>query len=79
MSEDKTQAEGGQGGEGDRESDRRYRKHAREFVADDKVDEAAEKAGNMSDEETSESLMAEEIGKSRARDEDPEIEHKTKQ
>lgn len=79
MSEDKTQASKDPRGEGDRESDRRYREDSRTFVEEGKVDEAAEKARNMSEEESRESLTAEEIGKSRAREEDPEIEHKTKQ
>lgn len=79
MTEDKSPEAKGQGGEGDRESDRRYRKDARKFVEEGKVDEAAENARNMSDDEKRESLTAEEIGKSRARDEDPEIAYKTKQ
>ncbi len=79
MTEDKTQAANKQQGEGDSESDRRYREDARKFVEEGKVDEAADKARNMSDEESRESLGAEEIGKSRARDEDPEVAHKTKQ
>ena len=78
MTEDKDQAEGGKSGEGDYESDRRYRKDARKFVEEGKVDPAAEKARNMTDEEQRESLAAEEVGKSHARDEDPEIADKTK-
>ena len=78
MTENTDQEAGGQGGEGDRASDRRYRQDARRFVDEGKVDAAAEKARNMTDEEARESLIAEEIGKSRARDEDPEIAHKTK-
>ncbi len=65
-------------GEGDRESDRRYREDTEAFVKEGKVKEAADKARNMSEQEKRESLTAEEIGKSRARDEDPEVAHKTK-
>lgn len=78
MTEDESQADKSQQGEGDRESDRRYRKDTRKFVEDGKVDEAAEKARNMTDGEARQSLIAEEIGKSRSRGEDPEIARKTK-
>lgn len=78
MNTDKTGTDDSQRGEGDRESDRRYRKDARKFVEDGKVADAAEDARNMTDDEKRESLTAEEIGKSRARDEDPEVAHKTR-
>lgn len=78
MTDEKTQTAKQERGEGDREADRRYREDAEQFVDEGKVDEAAEQARNMSDEEARESVTAEEIGKSRARDEDPEIAHKTK-
>jgi len=78
MTEEKPKANNSQRGEGDHQSDRRYRENAERFAEKGKVDEAAEQARSMSDDEARESLNAEDIGKSRARDEDPEIAHKTK-
>lgn len=69
MSKDKTETS--QGGEGDREADRRYRKDARKFVEEGRVEEAADNARDMTDEEKRESVNAEEIGKSRARGRTP--------
>ncbi|MCC5872910.1 MAG: hypothetical protein JJU22_10970 [Gammaproteobacteria bacterium] len=66
-------------GEGDPESDRRYREDAQAFVDDGKVKEAAEKARNMSEEEKRESLEAEEIGKRQARGKDPKAGQKTRE
>ena len=79
MTEDKTQADSTPRGEGDLESDHRYRKDTKKIVEEGKVEEAAEKARNMSEEESRESLNAEDVSKSRARGEDAEIAHKTKQ
>ncbi len=65
-------------GEGDRESDRKYREDTERFVKEGKVEQAAEEARDMTEEEKRESHLAEEKGRSRAREEDPEIEHKSK-
>lgn len=59
-----------QQGEGDREADRHYRENTRDFVKSGKVDEAAEKARKDSGREDRE---AEEEGRSRAHEEDPEV------
>lgn len=59
-----------QGGEGDREADRHYRERTRKFVESGKVEEAAEKAGEQDPEEARE---AEEKGRARAKEEDPEV------
>ena len=55
------------GGEGNREADRRYRKGVRETVKGTSEEERSEKARNVSREELKEARQAEEKGKSRAR------------
>lgn len=57
-------------GEGDREADRHYREKTRDFVESGKVDEAAEKARNQDPEEAE---KAEEAGRKRAKEVDPEV------
>lgn len=57
-------------GEGDREADRHYREKTRDFVESGKVDEAAEKAG---DQDPEEARKAEEAGRKRAKEVDPEV------
>lgn len=57
-------------GEGDRESARRYNEHNREFVESGKVDEAARNAEPDPE--------AEKAGRERAKELDPEVEHKSK-
>lgn len=60
-----------QKGEGDRESDRRYREHTRDFVDSGKVDEKAEEARR---EGGSKPLReAEKAGRQRAKEEDPNV------
>ncbi|MEX2124604.1 MAG: hypothetical protein WD795_11990 [Woeseia sp.] len=57
----------GNGGEGNREADRRYRKGVRETVKDTSASERSEKARDLSREELEQARLAEEKGKSRAR------------
>lgn len=52
-------------GEGNREADQRYREATRKFIEQGKVDEAAERAKNMSPREREESRRAEKEGLSR--------------
>jgi len=59
-----------QKGEGDREADRHYREKTRDFVESGKVDEAAEKARGQDPEEAK---RAEEAGRKRAKEVDPEV------
>ncbi|MFC3229261.1 hypothetical protein ACFOGJ_18585 [Marinibaculum pumilum] len=61
-------------GEGDRESARRYNKDAREFVADHDVSKKAKDAEKaLSGKEGSALKEAEKAGKSKAREEDPQV------
>ncbi|MGH8196349.1 MAG: hypothetical protein ACREQ8_18435 [Woeseiaceae bacterium] len=55
------------GGEGNREADRRYRKGVRKTVKDTSASERAEDARELSAEELEQARIAEEKGKSRAR------------
>jgi hypothetical protein len=57
-------------GEGDREADRRYREKTREFVKSGRVDEAAQEARKKSGRTDRE---AEDEGRARAHEEDPEV------
>ena len=59
-------------GEGDREAARHYNEKIQEFVKSGQVEEAAQKAANMSEQERKEAEQAEEIGKTHARELDPE-------
>jgi hypothetical protein len=65
-------------GEGDKESDRKYRKRTTEFLQSEKGQEALRKAGKVSPEEERKLKEAEEKGKARAKDEDPQIRHQSK-
>jgi hypothetical protein len=58
------------GGEGDREADRHYRERTEKFVKSGKVEEAAQKAKDQDPEEARE---AEEAGRKRAKELDPEV------
>jgi hypothetical protein len=61
-------------GEGDRDADRRYREGARQFVDEGQVDTAADEARRALDGPEAASLRAaEQAGKSRMAEEDPEI------
>ncbi len=57
-------------GEGNREADRHYRERTREFVESGRVDEAAK---NAREESSDEDARAEEQGRRRAKEEDPEV------
>ncbi len=60
-------------GEGDYEAGRRYDKAARGFAQSGKVEPAARKAKPKDAQEASEMERAENIGKSRAKGEDPGV------
>ena len=62
-----------QKGEGNREADRHYRERTREFVESGRVEEAAERARNQTPEEAREDEKAEEEGRRRAKEVDPEV------
>ena len=64
-------------GEGDKESDRKYRERTRQFVESERGQAAIEQAGAVSEEEARKLRKAEEQGKARAKDEDPQIRHQT--
>jgi hypothetical protein len=57
-------------GEGDKEADRHYRERTREFVESGRVDEAADKAR---DQDPDEARKAEDEGRRRAKEMDPEV------
>jgi hypothetical protein len=65
-------------GEGDKESDRKYRKRTTEFLKSKKGQQAVEHAGGLSEEEARKLKKYEEQGKARAKDEDPQVRHQTK-
>ena len=65
-------------GEGDKESDRKYRERTTEFVKSQKGREEIERAGNVSEEEAKRLREYEEKGKARAKDEDPQVKHQSK-
>jgi hypothetical protein len=60
-------------GEGDYEATRRYRKRTEEFLENNDVDEAAQRAAPDDAAEAEELEAAEEAGKSRAKAEDPAV------
>lgn len=59
-------------GEGDRESAKRYNERTEKFVKSGRVDKAAREAVNMSEEEKRAAEQAEQAGKRRAKELDPE-------
>jgi hypothetical protein len=65
-------------GEGDKESDRKYRERTTEFVKSEKGREQIERAGNVSEEEAKRLRQYEDKGKARAKDEDPQIKNQSK-
>ena len=65
-------------GEGDKESDRKYRERTAEFLKSTKGREEIERAGHLSEEEAKRLKKYEEQGKARAKDEDPQIKHQSK-
>jgi hypothetical protein len=60
-------------GEGNHEADRRYREATEEFIASGRVDEAAREAKRAVDEDGEELEAAEQEGRSRVAEEDPEV------
>ena len=64
-------------GEGDKESDRKYRERTEQFVQSKRGQEEIENAGNLSEEEARRLRKAENEAKARAKDEDPQIRHQT--
>jgi hypothetical protein len=64
-------------GEGDKESDRKYRERTTEFVQSEEGQEQIERAGDLSEEEALRLRKAEDQAKARAKDEDPQIRHQT--
>ncbi len=65
---DNIPVKGGNQGEGDRESARRYNADVKEFVQSGKVDEAAQRAGEQ---DPAEGKAAEQAGKDRAKEFEP--------
>jgi hypothetical protein len=65
-------------GEGDKESDRKYRNRTTEFVKSKRGQDAIARAGDLSEEEARLAREAEQKGKSRAKDEDPQVKHQSK-
>lgn len=65
-------------GEGDKESDRKYRERTTAFVQSKRGQEKIKQAGKLSEEETRGVRKAEEQAKSRAKGEDPQIKHQSK-
>ena len=68
MENDDDNAEKKVHGEGNPEADQRYREGVREFVEDGRVEEAANDAANMTDEERRAAREAEENARKKARD-----------
>lgn len=65
-------------GEGDKESDRKYRERTEAFVNSERGRKEIEKAGQLSEEEARQLRKSEDEGKSRARGEDPQIRYQNK-
>lgn len=65
-------------GEGDKESDRKFRERTTEFVNSKKGQEEIDRAGSLSDEEAKRLSAYEEKGKARAKGEDPQIKNQSK-
>jgi hypothetical protein len=65
-------------GEGDKESDRKYRTRTTEFVKSRRGQQEIEKAGDVSEAEARKLRKYEEEGKARAKGEDPQIRHQSK-
>jgi hypothetical protein len=60
-------------GEGNHEADKRYREETERFIASGKVEEAAREAQRAVAEEGEELEAAEQEGRSRVAEEDPEV------
>jgi hypothetical protein len=64
-------------GEGNHEADRRYREDTKRFVDSGRVEDAARQAKQAVEEDPDELEEAEEVGKSRIAEEDPEVSKRT--
>ena len=73
-----TDPKGKNQGEGDKESDRKYRERTEQFVQSKRGKKEIEHAGDLSEAEARKLRKAEQAGKSRAKDEDPQIKHQSK-
>lgn len=71
--QDKQSRSGPVQGEGDYDAARRYDKSARDFAQSGKVKPAADQSAPRNEREAEEMERAEEIGKSRAKGEDPQV------
>ena len=65
-------------GEGDKEADKRYRERTEKFVNSPEGKEKISHAGDVSEEEARKLRQAEEKAKQRAKDEDPQVRHQSK-
>jgi hypothetical protein len=65
-------------GEGNRAADRRYREATEKFVAEGRVQPAADEARRAMDDEDERKELerAEQVGRSRAKEHDPEVERR---
>jgi hypothetical protein len=60
-------------GEGNHEADRRYREETKRFIDSGRVDEAAREAKRAVEEDEGELEAAEQAGRARVAEEDPEV------
>lgn len=60
-------------GEGNHEADRRYREDTKRFIASGRVDDAAREAQRAVEEDAEDLEAAEQEGRSRVAEEDPEL------
>jgi hypothetical protein len=65
-------------GEGDKESDKRYREQTEKFVNSQEGKEKIRQAGNLSEEEARELRKVEDKTKLRAKEEDPQVKYQSK-
>lgn len=73
-----TDAKNGIQGEGDKESDRKYRERTRRFLESEKGRNAIKRAGQVTEKEARELKKSEEKGKARAKGEDPQVRYQSK-
>ena len=73
-----TTPKGGNQGEGDKESDKRYRERTEKFVNSPKGKEKIRHAGDVSEEEAKQLRKAEDQAKLRAKGEDPQVKYQSK-
>jgi hypothetical protein len=65
-------------GEGDKESDKRYRERTEKFVNSQEGKEKIRHAGDLSEEEARKLRQVEDEAKLRAKDEDPQVRYQSK-